>query len=277
MLEQRESNEPLLLSVLAGLYVVRGRYRLYGQFLTDLPGGRTPTWDLQEAFVRTSGALPRDTELMRRVLDRLRRADPAALRRDNMVPAYEDLTVPFHRFERDHQVALLLIQLGRPAEARPIITALRATAPMEGLGNLQADAIRSLEAEILLQQGDSTGALAVLRSITYEVPHGATYHGVADGSRSRFLQAELELNRGDTTVARGLYQGFDESWSPWDMYHRAIAYQRLGEIAEAQAHQAEAITYYARLVELWRDCDPELVAQRDEIARRRDRLMKATG
>lgn len=75
---------------------------------------------------------------------------------------------------------------------------------MPGLGDFQEDAIRSLEAEILLRTGDQQGALTVLRTITYEVPHGATYHAVADGSRSRFLRAELELARGDTTVAKGL-------------------------------------------------------------------------
>ena len=78
-------------------------------------------------------------------------------------------------------------------------------------------------------------------------------------------------------VAKGLYQGFDESWSPWDMYHRPIAYQRLGEIAQAQGRVADAITYYSRLLELWRDCDAALVPKRNEIQRRRDALLASSG
>jgi serine/threonine-protein kinase len=277
MLAQRESDEKLLLNLLAGLYLVRGQHQRFRGFMDSLPGGRTPIWDLMEAYVWTSGALAPETARMRVLSDRLRRADPAELRADNMVPAYEDLTVPFHRFERDYQVALLLIQLGRRAEAERIMISLRTTPSMEGLGNLQPDAILGLTAEIQLEDGDSAGALSTLRSMTYEAPHGATYHAIADGSRSRFLQAELEFARGDTTVAWGLYRGFDESWSPWDMYHRAVAYRRLGEIAEARRHPAEAITYYSRLIDLWRDCDPELVPHREEILRRRDALIASTG
>ncbi len=78
-------------------------------------------------------------------------------------------------------------------------------------------------------------------------------------------------------MARGLYRGFDESWSPWDIYHRAIAYQRLGEIAEPQGRVADAITYYSRLVELWRDCDPALVPKRTEIQQRRNPLLARQG
>jgi tetratricopeptide (TPR) repeat protein len=201
-------------------------------------------------------------------------ADPAVILRDDWVTAYEDLTVPFHRFERDYIVALVLIHLGRIIEARQLIGALVSFDSMPGLGHLQRDAVRSLEAEIQLHQGDSAQALMVLRAITYEAPHSATYHAFADGSRSRFLRAELELARGDTAVARGLYQGFDESWSPWDMYHRPLALQRLGEIAAAQGRVPDAIRYYSRLVELWRDCDAALAPRRDAIARRRDALRR---
>jgi tetratricopeptide (TPR) repeat protein len=277
ILDQRDRNETILLALLAGMYVTQGKHDALRRFLDDIPGGRIATWELVEAYLLTSGALAADTARMAWVLDRLRRADPAELRRTNMIPAYEDLTVPFHRYERDHQVALLLIQLGRRAEAQRVIATLRAAPKLEALGNLQADALRGLEAEMQLQDGDSARALSTLRSITYEAPHSATYHAFADGPRPRFLRAELEFARGDTTAAQALYRGFDESWSPWDMYHRAVAYQRLGEIAEAQGRGRDAIREYNRLLELWRDADPALVPQRDEIKRRRDALIASTG
>ncbi len=277
MLATYTDNEPLVFNLKANLYQVRGQHAEFRRLLEHVPGRRTAAWDLAEAFVWTSGSVPPDTARMEYVLARLKRADPAEIRRDNWIPAYEDLTVEFHRFERDYNVALLLINLGRVTEARPIISSLVATSPMPGLGNLQADAIRSLNAEILYRSGTPRQALTVLRTITYEAPHGATYHSFADGPRSRFLRAELELLQGDTTVAAGLYHGFDESWSPWDIYHRPIAYQRLGEIAEAQGRVADAITFYTRLVELWRDCDPALVPKRNEIRQRRDALLASQG
>ena len=48
--------------------------------------------------------------------------------------------------------------------------------------------------------------LAVLRTIAYEAPHGATYHAIADGTRSRFLQAELEFELGDAAMAKRLFR-----------------------------------------------------------------------
>jgi len=272
MLDARPSHEALLLMLAVNLYQVRGQQQQFLRFLDNIPGGRTALWDLLEAFVWTSGAVTPDTVRMRLVLDRLRRADPAEIRRDNWVPAYEDLTVQFHGFERDYNVALLLIHLGRVAEARAVITSLKAMGRMEFLGNLQEDAIKSLEAEMLFRDGDLNQALTVLRAITYDVSHGATYHAIADASRSRFLRAELELARGDTSVAKGLHRGFDESWSPWDMYHRPVVYQRLGEIAEAEGRVTDAITQYSRLLDLWRDGDAATVATRDKVKQRRDAL-----
>ena len=61
------------------------------------------------------------------------------------------------------------------------------------------------------------------------------------------------------------------------MYHRPIAYQRLCEIAEAQGRVADAITYYSRLVDLWRDCDVAIVPRRNEIQQRLDALVASRG
>jgi tetratricopeptide (TPR) repeat protein len=213
---------------------------------------------------------------MEAVLASLRNADPAEMRRGNWVPAYEDLTDDFHRFERDWNVALLLIHLGRIAEARRTMAGLESMSPLTAMGNLQADALRSLEAEILYRDGDRAGALDLLRTVTYAAPHGATYHAIADGTRSRYLQAELELELGDRSVAQRLFRGFDESWSPWDGYHRVLAHQRLGEIAEAEGRIDDALRYYGLLLDLRRGCDEDLVPLREEIRGRRDRLVASS-
>lgn len=100
-------------------------------------------------------------------------------------------------------------------------------------------------------------------------------HAMADGTRSRFLQAELEFELGDAAMAKRLFRGFDESWSPWDGYHRALAFQRLGQIAEAEGRVDDALRYYGLLIDLWRDCDEDLVPLREEIRERRDGLASA--
>ncbi len=273
ILDALETTEPLLLMIRTNNFAVLGQVDSLRRFFDRIPGGRTVLWDMDEAFIWTSGAIAPDTARMAALLPRIRSADPAAMRRNSWVTSYEDLTDTFHRFERDYQVILLEIQLGRLAEARRDLAALRDLPPLENLGNLRDDAIRSLEAELLLAQGDRDGALRMLRTITYETPHASTYHAFSDGSRSRFLRAELELERGDTAVAIGFYRGFDESWSPWDSYHRASAYQRLGEIAEAQGRRDDATRYYGWLVDLWRDADPAFQPHRAAIAERRNALL----
>ena len=256
----------------ASLLQVLGRQAEYFRLTDTLRRAGSPQWDLEQAFVLTSGVVPADERRMEAVLESLRSARPGQMRRGSWVPAYEDLTEDFHRFERDWTVALLLIHLGRIPEARRVMVGLGTVPAMEGLGNLQPDALRMLEAEILYREGDRAGALRVLRSITYQVPHGATYHAMADGTRSRYLRAELELELGDRGVAERLFQGFDESWSPWDGYHRVLAHQRLGEIAEAEGRVGDALRYYGLLIDFWRDCDEQLVPLREVIRERRDRL-----
>jgi hypothetical protein len=101
-----------------------------------------------------------------------------------------------------------------------------------------------------------------------EVPHAATVHPLPDFGRARFLRAELERELGDPEVARAFYLGLDESWSPWDSYHRPLLYRALGEMAEVSGDTAEAGRYYELLLRQWTDPDPVLIPERDEIRSR---------
>ncbi len=54
--------------------------------------------------------------------------------------------------------------------------------------------------------------------------------------------------------------------------HAHLAYQRLGQIAEAEGRVEDALRYYGLLIDLWRDCDEDLVPLREETRERRDVL-----
>lgn len=272
LLRRSHTPHPFLQWTEASLTHVLGRRAEYFRITDELVARGSPQWDLERAFVLTSGIVPRDEDRLEAVLRSLVDAEPADMRRGSWVPAYEDLTDDFHRLERDWNVALILIHLGRIPEARTVMAGLESMPPLTAMGNLQADAQRMLEAEILYREGDRSGALDVLRTITYEAPHGATYHALADGTRSRYLRAELELELGDRRVAERLFRGFDESWSPWDGYHRPLAVQRLAELAAADGRTDDARRYYAFLLEFWRNCDEDLVPLREEIRARWERL-----
>ncbi len=272
VLGSNPGNQPLLQFMVPELLFARGKIRDYEDFMSGVPQ-RTPTWDIYEAFVLTSGAYEPDMDRMELVLQNLRTSDPAAIRGAAFLPPTDDMTTRFFAFVRDYHVALLLIHLDRLEDARQIIARLRAEDDFPGLGSLKGDVLHSLDAEVLLTSGDAQAALQQLRDIRYEIPHSVTVQVVADGSRSRFLRAELENRIGDRAVARGFYAGLDESWSPWDMFYRAVAYQRLGRMAEDEGRIDEAIRLYSLLVDQWRECDPRLVAVRAEIEKRLEALL----
>ena len=76
---------------------------------------------------------------------------------------------------------------------------------------------------------------------------------------------------GERDSALAVYERYVTT--PWlrrrggDSWWLATAYGRLGELYEQRGDTTNAIRYYAKLVDLWRDADPELQA-RVEAARR---------
>ena len=137
---------------------------------------------------------------------------------------------------------------------------------------MKSDVVAGLNALILYRLGDSPGALAQLRSMVYDTPHFITWRPFAEQSRARYLHATLEFEMGDIERAKGIYHGFLESWSPFDAVYIPHVYIQLGQIAERQSRVEDAISYYRQVMYMWRDCDAEVVPERDEIARRIDSL-----
>jgi len=273
LLEGYDGSEPWVVVEVPNLLVAQGKVDSLRDFFGAIPGGRTPNWDLYEAFLWTSGALPADTARMRQLRSAIRTADTAEIRGSRWLPQYTDLTPALAAFERDYHVALLTIHLDRPEEARRVIATMNRADSFPGLGQTKREAINTLEAELAYRNGDPDRALTLLRQVSYEVPHAATVLPMVDGARGRFLRAELELAAGDTTTAMGFYRGLDDSWSPWDTPFRPLVYERLGAIAEAQGRKGEALDYYARLIDLYGEADPVYAAERETILRRRNALL----
>jgi hypothetical protein len=73
----------------------------------------------------------------------------------------------------------------------------------------------------------------------------------------RYLRAEALRAVGRDQEAAGWYSSFGEH-SPYGRVYRAPAELRLAEIDERRGRGVQAAARYARFLELWRDCDPEL-------------------
>ena len=134
-----------------------------------------------------------------------------------------------------------------------------------------------LESEILLKEGDRQEALEVLRSVEFQVPHAISVVPIADQARSRLVRSELEMQIGGAATAKAYLEGLDESWSPWDGMYRSSVYRLMGQIAEDDGRVEDAILNYNRLLDLWQNCDLELLPIRDEIQVRRNALVRVTG
>ena len=277
IVEARESDGHLLLSLIPVVLIEQGRREEVREFF-DQPRLRdVPSWQLYEISVLTSGLVPADRERLSTLVDGVKGMDPVELQRSFWLPPYEDLTVEFAAFMRDYYRALALIHLGRTAEARELLEDMVGREDFAGLGTIKQDAERILESEILLQAGDRRKALEVLRSVEYQVPHASTVLPMPDQPRSRLLRSELERELGDPESAEDFLLGLDESWSPWDGMYRASVYRMTAEIAEEDGRSKDAILFYNRLLELWRAPDSDLVPVRDSIEARRNALVRATG
>jgi tetratricopeptide (TPR) repeat protein len=57
-----------------------------------------------------------------------------------------------------------------------------------------------------------------------------------------------------------------------DPINLAPSYERLGELYEARGNRADALTYYNKLADLWKNADPELQPVVKEVKARIARL-----
>ena len=278
LLEARPSDAPLLMILIPQLKVAQGKLSEYREFTGSNTFTQNASWDVLEAFIETSGLVEPSATGLRALRDRIRNLEPAEMRATSFVRAHDDITDRFLEFEKDFNVGILSVWMDEQDVAQEMLTRLRQAEDFPGLGTIRDDAARSLHAEMLWREGDSEAALEQLRQIKYHIPHAATVRAFADGTRSRFLRAELEYKIGDLETAKNFFVGLDESWSPLDMFYRAEVYQRLGEIAEREARMQDAIRYYSLLIDQWRECDPELIPRREEIrARLRDLVGRSSG
>jgi len=260
-----------------GLYATRGELGKARATLEQLSQSDDPSWLLIEAFALTSGALPPDPERLATLNDLLAAVDPQTLYDSSWLPPYEDLSVAFFGYQRDYFRALVLLQLDRFSEAVGLLDDMAARPDFPHLRSLKADAESSLRAEVALRGGDRRAALTQLRDMEYQIPHASTVQPLPDLVRSRVLRAELERELGDRALARRIYVGLDESWSPWDSYVRPLAYQALAEMAEEDGDVEQARKYYRLLLRHWRNPDPELRDARDEARARLEALGSGVG
>ncbi len=161
------------------------------------------------------------------------------------------------------QIAWLYVKAGRPDLARPLLNEYEALIE-PGLRRNDEPSYRLVLGDLALADGRLEEAIADYQIWDEEAPEWCRACGHAQ------LGFAYELaGRPDSALA--LYEGYlTTPWMwrvVWDSYYLATIYERLGLLYERRGDRQRAIYYYGKLVELWKDADPEL-QPRVEAARR---------
>jgi tetratricopeptide (TPR) repeat protein len=222
-------------------------------------------WDAELA---ASGLVPLDSALLERVVARLRDVDPVARMANKFEPLHDIFTTDVATLERDYTLAALLAMQGRRDEAWAIQRRIAALPPFRAFASLHEDTPKALAARLHYIAGEKKEALALLRTMQFQLPQTANSLAITAGSAALFLRAELELEIGDPAVARGYYAGIVEGFTPADKLYLAVSYERLGQIADRSGRAAEAVSHYERFVHAWAGADPALLPQREAVEAR---------
>jgi tetratricopeptide (TPR) repeat protein len=117
-------------------------------------------------------------------------------------------------------------------------------------------------------RGHPAAALALLERAARPTPFVAAWtSGFVSQARERYLRAELLHTLGRDDEALRWYGTFAEN-SPYDLVYLAPSLYRQGQIYDARGETGLAEGRYARLVALWKDCDPEFRAVTEDARRR---------
>jgi eukaryotic-like serine/threonine-protein kinase len=167
------------------------------------------------------------------------------------------------------QLASAYAQLGRPAVALTYLQQFDTSMPEPLRRAMMAPRLLT-EAEIALVERRFDDALHALDRAAEE----PGCHGCADAARSRVYDAAAHA---DSAIAAA--ERYVALRDPARIFHDAIelprAYERLARLYDERGDAERARAYYARLIDLWQDADPELQPYVDAARVRLRALLEA--
>jgi Predicted integral membrane protein len=236
----------------------------------ELTNGR---WNAASVELKALGALDRAAALEHRAFyaltpfrqaprselvalrDSLQRWDPSSARTegDGYFPVHRGL----HRYLRLYLLGLLSARLHDEPAALRYVAELERVDRSSPRGRFAADKAQTIRSELAWIRGRRQEALTLLEGAQFwtnnSVQEQRGDSPFTNHLHERFARPEL------------LYQlGREDEALPWyrtlayDLLYTGPAELRLGQIYEHKGDRRRAIEHYSRLVELWREADPEL-------------------
>ncbi|MGD2152578.1 MAG: hypothetical protein PVG79_04870 [Gemmatimonadales bacterium] len=175
----------------------------------------------------------------------------------------------FHESLLTYLTGIVYARLGEAGAALESAVRLEADAGPELAPATPGDLAKGIRARIAWERGDPAETVRILEQARMVVPTDLTWaspffsHG-----HERLLRAESLKSLGRDEEALGWFSSLPGMLSPFDLIYMAPAHFSQAEIHERLGRLEEAEARYARVVELWRDCDPELRPLVEEAERR---------
>jgi len=93
---------------------------------------------------------------------------------------------------------------------------------------------------------------------------------VSDAGSSYAFASEVSYMKGQALFRLGRLDEAADEFLPVRFLDKLAGprFRRLGQIEDKRGNREQAIKWYARFVDLWQDCDPELRPQVDEARAR---------
>jgi len=217
------------------------------------------------ALYHASPVTPTAPAEIQAILDRL--AEPGALSKAKSPTgiAYQgDGYAPFLRL---YLSGLLEAKLGRLEQALGRAETLEALGGDPGDRGLGPGLARSIRAAVAWHAGDAAGAYEQIRTAPLGPQYLTATTGFAGQGYERFLFGESLAALGRRTEAIRWFATFPEP-AAYDLIYLAPTHLRRARLFDQLGDRAAATRHYARFVELWLDCDPELRPLVDEAKAR---------
>jgi hypothetical protein len=174
---------------------------------------------------------------------------------------------------RLYLLGLLSSRLGDQPQALRLAAELEKSDHPTEVRALVGDLARTLRAEIELRRGRPADALKTLEPVKGEVPAELVTNPFFAEEGARYLRAELLYQLGrDQEALRWYSNGFQGT--PNELAYQAPSHLRQAELYERLGDRRQAVDHYARFIQLWKSCDPEL---RPSVERAKARLASLVG
>jgi serine/threonine-protein kinase len=222
-----------------------------------------------EAFFSILPFIPTGEQELHALRRRIQELDPQTASSSSHPSGYIRAHDEIHPHVRTFLLGILSARLGDYSSAQRYADQLRQLRSPEWSPSLAEDLALGVVAYVAMARGQSAAGLEALEAARmqsfYQNGFRSPYYS---GSLQRYLRAMLLEEEGRLDEALRWYGSFEQI-SMYDFVFLATSHLRRAEIYERLGQLAEARRHYARFVELWADCDPDL---RHLVDRARQRL-----